>query len=372
MSRRRSLHALALSVVASLIGVAAAEAQPARTAPDFAALWDEAKRAAQETNAVPEDCVIDFRIDPKTDTLREGHAIACDEPYRSPFYPYPAPSRPGVRLGAEDVRRYARDFAAASLLPGGMKVPPDDALFETCRIVIGFTREGRGAEGIECHWREGGVMGQRMNAGYLVERDDGRRVPSRLHNRITHLKDGAVGEIAERVAANTAAANLNELQVEGKVLRRDGDRLMLWGQARPMFGGSPSVPGVMTSDADLVVEFPSDDALRPGYYFAGEHCFKEQRERVAAGGTKTTEWVYGPCALGRDQYWVFEQYPPGRKTLTHGPYAEYAACDRDRKRAKIGRGVSHVGGHCEKKTKAVLRMTKDGTLVVPKDAPALD
>lgn len=367
---RRSLRALALWLLASLSPPGEAAAQAPRTAPDFGALWVEAQRAAREMNAVPEDCVFDFRLDPKTDTLRDGHAITCDEPYRSPFYPYPAPSRPGARFGAADVRRYARDFAAASTRPGGQAVPGDDALFETCRIVIGFSPEGRGAEGIECHWREGGVLGQRMNAGYLVEREDGRRVASRLHGRLAHLKDGAMKAIAERVAQTVAAANAGELQIEGKVLRRDGDRLLLWGQARPMFGGSSAAPGVVTSDADVVVEFPSDDALRPGYYFAGEHCFKEKREKP--GVAAATEWVYGPCALPRDQVWVFEQHPPGRKTLTHGPYADYGACDRDRRRAKIGKSIASVGGHCERRAKAALRLTNDGTLVTPRDAPPLD
>ncbi len=60
-------------------------------------MLEEARRWARETKAVPEDCVFDFRLDPKTDTVRDGHAVTCDEPYRSPFYPYPGPSRPGAR-----------------------------------------------------------------------------------------------------------------------------------------------------------------------------------------------------------------------------------------------------------------------------------
>ena len=80
-------------------------------------------------------------------------------------------------------------------------------------------------------------------------------------------------------------------------------------------------------------------------------------------------WVYGPCALGPEQYWVFEQYPPGRKTLVHGPYRDYGQCDRARKQVK---GTIDVGGQCLRKAKAALRMTKDGTLAVPQGAPPLD
>ena len=163
-------------------------AQTARALPDFDGLWEEAKRWAVETGTVPEDCVFDFRFDPKTNAPRDGHAVTCDEPYRSPFYPYPEPSRPGVRFTADDIRSYARDFEAASgrpRRPGGMS---DEALFETCGLIVGFSVTGFGAEGIECHWREGGVLGQRANSGYVVEKEGGRRVTSRLHDRIAHRR----------------------------------------------------------------------------------------------------------------------------------------------------------------------------------------
>jgi hypothetical protein len=179
-------------------------------------------------------------------------------------------------------------------------------------------------------------------------------------------------EIAERVARAVRTDGPSELQIEGKVIGRDGHRLMIRGKARPVFGGSSAAPGVVTSESDLVVEYPSDDALRPGYYFAGEHCFKDKREKVNSEGLAVTEWMYGPCALGRDQYWMFEQYPPGRKTLVHGPYAEYGQCEGDRRRTKTGKAIASVGGHCERKVKASFRMTNDGTLMVPKDAPPLD
>ena len=156
------------------------------------------------------------------------------------------------------------------------------------------------------------------------------------------------------------------------MIGRDGHRLMIRGKARPVFGGSSAEPGVVTSESDLVVEYPSDDALRPGYYFAGEHCFKDKREKVNSAGLAVTEWIYGPCALGSEQYWMFEQYPPGRKTLVHGPYAEYGQCERDRRQTKTGKAIASVGGHCERKAKASFRMTNDGTLMVPKDAPPLD
>jgi hypothetical protein len=147
---------------------------------------------------------------------------------------------------------------------------------------------------------------------------------------------------------------------------------MLRGRARPVVGGSPAEPGVVTRESDLVVEYPSDDALRPGYYFAGEHCFTGKREKVGADSVAVTEWTYGPCALGPEQYWMFEQHPPGKKSVTHGPYAEYAQCERDRRRARTGRMIASVAGHCERKAKAAFRMTSDGTLVTPKDAPPLD
>ena len=261
-------------------GLGPSAAQTARALPDFDGLWDEAKRWAVETGTVPEDCVFDFRFDPKTNAPRDGRAVTCDEPYRSPFYPYPEPSRPGVRFTADDIRSYARDFEAVTRRPPRPGGTSDEALFETCRLIVGFSAAGRGAEAIECHWREGGVLGQRANSGYVVEKEGGRRVTSRLHDRIAHLKDRAMREIAERVARAGRTDGPSELQIEGKVIGRDGHRLMIRGQARPVFGGSSAEPGVVTSESDLVVEYPSDDALRPGYYFAGEHCFKDKREKV--------------------------------------------------------------------------------------------
>jgi len=180
-----------------------------------------------------------------------------------------------------------------------------------------------------------------------------------------------MSEIAERVGRAGRTDGPSELQIEGKVIGRDGHRLMIRGKARPVFGGSSAEPGVVTSESDLVVEYPSDDALRPGYYFAGEHCFKGKREKADGAGPAVTEWIYGPCTLGSEQYWMFEQYPPGRKTLVHGPYAEYGQCERDRRQTKTGKAIASVGGHCERKAKASFRMTNDGTLMVPKDAPPL-
>ena len=304
---------LALAFAVVLGGLGPSTAQTARALPDFDGLWDEAKRWAKEMGTVPEDCVFDFRLDPKTNALRDGRAITCDEPYRSPFYPYPEPSRPGVRFTADDIRSYARDFEA-TLRPlpllGGTS---DEALFQTCGLVVGFSAAGRGAEAIECHWREGGVLGQRANSGYVVEKEGGRRATSRLHDRITHLKDREMHEIAARVARVGRTDGPSELQIEGRIVGRDGHRVMIRGQARPVFGGSSAEPGVVTSESDLVVEYPSDAALRPGYYFAGEHCFKDKREKVDRQGRAVTEWNYGPCALGSEQYWMFEQYPPAAR-----------------------------------------------------------
>jgi hypothetical protein len=141
-------------------------------------------------------------------------------------------------------------------------------------------------------------------------------------------------------------------------------------EARRGFDGSSSDPGVVATESDLVVEYPDEDALRPGYYFASEHCFKDKRQKTSSAGTTVTEWIYGPCPLRPDQYWMFEQFPPGRKTVRHGPYAEYSHCERDRRRVKVGR--ADVGGHCERKAKAAFRMTNDGSLIVPKDAPSLE
>ena len=81
-------------------------------------------------------------------------------------------------------------------------------------------------------------------------------------------------------------------------------------------------------------------------------------------------WVYGPCPLGPDEYWMFEQHPPGGRTIAHGPYREYGECDRDRRalmRARVG-----VGGQCARKPAVVFRMTRDGSLQTPPGAPAVE
>jgi hypothetical protein len=367
---RRWWRELAGSVAIALSSATGAAAEPARPPLDVGRLWDEAKRWAQEQGTVPEDCVFELRLDPKTNTPRDGRAVTCDEPYRSPFYPWPAPSRPGARFDARDIRAYAREMRAASPESSRGRPLTDDALFETCGLVVAFTAEGVAAEGIECHWRDGSVRGQRANAGFVVEAEGGRRVTSRLYDRLGHLRDRAVRDIAVRVAALEQRDTAVEVQIEGVVVRRDGHRVRLRGHARPVFGGSPNDPGVVTTEADLVVEYPDEDALRPGYYLGGEHCFKERRDTVSTAGATVSERVYGPCALGPDQFWMFEQFPPGRKTVMHGPYAEYGDCERDRRRMRTG--AAPVEGHCQRKPKTAFRMRNDGSLVVPPGAPSFE
>ena len=66
---------LALAFAVVLGGLGPSAAQTARALPDFDGLWDEAKRWAVETGTVPEDCVFDFRLDPKTNAPRDGRAV---------------------------------------------------------------------------------------------------------------------------------------------------------------------------------------------------------------------------------------------------------------------------------------------------------
>ena len=89
-----------------------------------------------------------------------------------------------------------------------------------------------------------------------------------------------------------------------------------------------------------------------------------------AAGATVTESVYGPCTLGPDQYWMFQQFPSGRKTVVHGPYAEYGDCERDRRRARAG--AAPVDGQCERRSTTALRMRNDGSLVVPPGAPPFE
>ena len=117
-------------------------------------------------------------------------------------------------------------------------------------------------------------------------------------------------EIAERVARAVRTDGPSELQIEGKVIGRDGHRLMIRGKARPVFGGSSAEPGVVTSESDLVVEYPSDDALRPGYYFAGEHCFKDKRETVNSAGLAVTEWTVRSVRARQRAVLDVRAYPP--------------------------------------------------------------
>src|SRR5262245_53697085 len=112
MGRARLTAALALASALGVLPPCGAETGGGR--PDFGALWAEAQWWAAEIGAVPEDCVFDFRLDPRTNAPRDGRAVTCDEPYRSPFYPYLAPSRAGARFSADDIRAYARAFEAES------------------------------------------------------------------------------------------------------------------------------------------------------------------------------------------------------------------------------------------------------------------
>jgi hypothetical protein len=378
--RRRGPATAALAMLAALVATSGPMAWPARgagaDAPDFDALWAIAKRWAAESNAAPEDCVFTLRFDGQTRRLRSGYSATCEEPYRSPFYPWPEPSKPGIRFSADDVERYGRDAgpgARASGRPGGDPA----AAIESCDLVVGFTPDGRSAEAVECYRRVGNVIGQRANTEFFVKAPDGRQVVSRLYERMGHLGDPAIRKKGTAtqpaptpVAKEVAGPGEAILQVDGKVVAREAERLKIRGRALPLFGGSSADPGVVTTDANIVVQYPSDDALRPGYYFGGEHCFKEKGDAVNAEGQRITEWIYGPCALGPDQYWVFETHPPGNRTLSFGPYRDYGQCDGDRKKAKANR--MGVAGHCLRRAKVLFRMTQDGTLVVPPNAPPID
>ncbi len=368
---------IAMAVLAALVGLSvlgspaiAAEGRGGEEPRDFEALWHEAKRWAAETDAAPENCVFSLRFDPKTKRPRGGYSVTCEERYRSPFYPWPEASRAGVRFTADEVERYGRSIGLGSRRPGRPGPGSEDEPLEACGLVVGFTEDGRGAEAIECYRPQGNVVGQRANTEFVVTTPDERRVVSRLYERIAHVADRAVRRATSQ-PARPEAAGQPMLQIDGKVVGRAADHLMIRGRALPLPGVPPTERGVLMSEADIVVQYPSDEALRPGYYFGGEHCFVEKRETVNAHGLRRVEWVYGPCALEPDQYWVFEHYPPGQRTLSHGPYREYGQCDGDRKKLKAIRpGV--VGGHCVTKSRAMFRMTRDGTIVVPKNAPPIE
>jgi len=371
-SRRAVCVRLLLIAVLLLLGLRATAAWSAtgdvEEPRDFEPLWQEARRLAAETRAVADDCIVSLRFDPATRLLRSGHTVTCEEPYRSPFYPWPEESRPGVRFSAGDVERYARRIGIGTGRYGRRSGAANDPL-ESCGLVVGFTDKGEGAAAIECYQPQGNVLGQRANTEIVVTTPDDRHVVSRLYERISHLVDDAVRQAVALPAIPDGAGEVM-VQIDGKVVARDRDRLLIRGRALPSPGVPQTKPGVLMSDASIVVQHPSDDALRPGYYFAGDHCFKEVRQVAIGPDPGTVEWVYGPCPLGPDWYWVFEQHPLGERTVVHGPYGEYAACDGDRKSLKQTR--SGVGGHCVQKSKAVLRMRRDGTLVVPKNAPAID
>jgi hypothetical protein len=257
-------------------------------------------------------------------------------------------------------------------------VSADEQLLETCGLVVGFTKDGRGAESIECYWIQGSVMGHRANTGFVVDTADGRRLISRLDDRIAHLGEreakGMLTRLHRRrsLSAETGSSGAKQVTVRvvGRIISRGLNRLVVWGRALPLVGESQAAAGVVTTDAHLVVHYPSDDALGLDRYLEGKHCFKERRERAEGHGVAGPEWVYGPCDLRADQYWTFEHYPLGRPTTVHGPYRDYGECDRDRKKLKAT--SPGVAGHCAAETKAALRMLTDGTLVVPAGAPPLE
>jgi hypothetical protein len=349
--------AIALSLLALASSTRTAEGADGRR--DFAALWDEARRWAGETHTVPHECVFIFRFEPGTRRLREGHAATCEEPYRSPFFPWPEPSRPAVRFTVDDVERHGREIGMASRGTAAAATP-----LESCDLVVGFTSDGQGAEAIECYQPHGNVPGQRANTQFVVLASSGRRLVSGLYERIAHLGDRAVRQMFEHRPGGGAGA---AVRIEGTVVGRTPHRLLVRGRALPSPGVSGAAPGVLTSDATIAVAYPSDSALRPGYYLGGQHCFEEQREVVSASGRRTVQWRYGPCPLGPDRYWIFEHHPMGQRTVWYGPYLEYGACDaerRQRRSSQLG-----VAGHCVARSRAALRMRQDGSLVVPGDAP---
>jgi hypothetical protein len=138
-------------------------------------------------------------------------------------------------------------------------------------------------------------------------------------------------------------------------------------------GASPGTFGVLYNDSNILVLHPSLDLLRvnPAYYQAGEHCFHEKRRTTNAYGAPVPLWVYGPCPLQKDTYWMFESYVPGGKATGYGPYADYVQCDMDRRNtAETIPGISQM---CFMKHKDIFRsFKKDGSLRIPKEAPPLD
>jgi len=345
----------------------------AKAPPDWKALWADAARWAEAARTTPESCVFSFRFDPRTRRIASGYALTCDEPFRSPFYPWPEPSRAGARWSVDEIERYHADHARANPARIGRPVgAPLAGPLEACGLVVGFTADGQGAAAIECYWPDGNVLGQRANTEVVVKTADGRQTSSRLYERMSHMPSPPPRSPVAGAPAPAAPERTPDvrLQIDGAVLDRHAHDVEIRGRALPVPGGPAAGPGVLTSEAAIVVEYPSDDALRPGYYYGGEHCFKGTRERAGSRGGRETVWVYGPCPLGPDEYWAFEQHPPGERTISHGPYREYGECDRDRR--TLMRTRAGVGGQCAKKPKVAFRMTRDGTLQVPPGAPSVE
>src|SRR5215470_2108539 len=117
-------------VVAALATAGRAGAAEAPAPIDFGKLWEEAKRWANETGSVPEDCVFDFWFDARTGALRDGYAVTCDEPFRSPFFPWPEPSRVDARFTPDDIRRHGPQFGSDVRGRAGAGGMADGALFE--------------------------------------------------------------------------------------------------------------------------------------------------------------------------------------------------------------------------------------------------
>src|SRR5262245_5502968 len=217
------LIAIALSIVAAMTLVAS----PARCdlggdpPRDFAAVWQEARGWARAPDAVAPEGVFTLRFDPKTRRAQPGRAVTRDEPYRSPFYPWPEPSRPGVRFTVDDVERYGREIGLGRRVSSRPGAPPVDEPLEACGLVVGFTENGQGAEAIECYQPQANVLGQRANTEFVVHTAGDRRFVSRLYERLAHISDHAV---RKTLAPPRPGSAQEAVQIDGKIVERERDR----------------------------------------------------------------------------------------------------------------------------------------------------
>jgi len=355
-------------------------------------LWEAARTWAEDTQKSVSDCAVQLRVDQRTLMFRSWY-VECTRPWENPYSelksstgvvdysddknkgdaapsskdepgkspdPEPDSSRPAATMfSLDDIRAFGRTLKLWSEASDASE--GKESVWTDCWINVGFSKEGIAAETMECSLSKdetrmavsrGSGSGWTVLPGstkfskVLLEDDRTEKIWGCVGRGIyeftwLHSTDGRTIEpdwfVLETMKAmrtgrakETPAARPNEIPftVTGEVVDREEHAVRLWGKALPPGNWNPL--GALYRDANILVLYPAQSALKGPIYIPSHYCFVGKQTGTNRFGAAIPVWVYGPCPLPAGTSWAFLSKASGEETVLHGPFKTYPACDSAR------------------------------------------